>query len=249
MSRNGSKSPTYKFLLIFRTALKFENILIDFKGIISDSDGRKELSPSKTPVAFNTIWVQDPDRQYWSSQYQNKLKFKCVVQVLPRIVCNLYIPAACSSSSIELSHGKWVSTCGVTSHLNFAPDWNWDKFARIAYTGSTRYSFISFSGFFRTGINVLKTMPISFWWLVWGLCLWTTTNYVKNYLNFILLSFGTKKEHVPDTEVSFISGSVRYTGPKTFADEKLPSISEKFMISYRRAAIEKKLPQNVFNGQ
>ena len=58
-----------------------------------------------------------------------------------------------------------------------------------------------------------------------------------------------KKEHVPDTEVSFMSGSVRYTGPKTFADEKLPSISEKFMISYRRAAIEKKLPQNVFNGQ
>ena len=25
-------------------------------------------------------------------------------------------------SSMELSHDKWVSTCGVTSHLNFAPD-------------------------------------------------------------------------------------------------------------------------------
>ena len=99
-------------------------------------------------------------------------------------------------SSIELSHGKWASTCGVTSHLNFAPDWNWDKFARIAYTGSTRYCFISFSGFFRTGINVLKPMPISFWWLVWGLCLWTTTNYVKNYLNFILLSFGKEKKNM-----------------------------------------------------
>ena len=55
VSRNGSKSPTYKFLLIFRTALKFEDIFNDFKGIISDSDGRKELSPSKTLVAFNTI--------------------------------------------------------------------------------------------------------------------------------------------------------------------------------------------------
>ena len=81
----------------------------------------------------------------------------------------------------------------------------------MAYNGSTRYTFISFSGFFRTGINVLKTMQISFWWLVWGLCLWTTTNYAKNYLNFILLSFGKKREHVRDTEVSFISGSARYT--------------------------------------
>ena len=114
-----------------------------------------------------------------------------------------------------------ASTCRATNQLKFAPDWNWDKFARIAYTGSTRYSFISFSASFRTGISVLKTMPISPWWLVWLLCLWTTTNYAKNYLNFILLSFGTKKGHVPDTEVSFISGSVRYTGPKTFADEKL----------------------------
>ena len=55
-----------------------------------------------------------------------------------------------------------------------------------------------------------------------------------------------KKGHVPDTEESFISGSVRYTGPKTFADEKL--LSEKFMISYRRAAIEKNFPKNFFNG-
>ena len=45
-----------------------------------------------------------------------------------------------------------------------------------------------------------------------------------------------QKKSVPNTEVSFISGSVRYTGPKTFVDEKLPSIAdhEKFMISYSK---------------